>query len=99
MKRPTGSGGAEPDKPSTDGKPLLRYGPGVKMGGMWGALPLAEYIATLPDKPKEGKPFENRVIVTRPQGGVRLMRLYKPTKPHYHTKSDAIIYVLSGKGK
>jgi len=95
--------GAQGPSPTRRGRmadgtePLPRLGPGLKLGGLWGALPVAEYAASLPATSE--KSFEQRTLVTRPQGGVRLMRLYKATPPHYHTKSDAVIYVLAGRGR
>jgi len=75
---------------------IYEYGPGEKLGNMWGNLPVQEYLDTLPKK--SNKAIEDRTIVTMPRGGVRVFRLYKPSAPHYHAKSDAILYVLSGKG-
>jgi mannose-6-phosphate isomerase-like protein (cupin superfamily) len=78
-------------------QPIYKYGPGEKLGNNWGYLPIKEYLNTLPKTSK--KAIEDRTIVNMMNGGARVFRLYKPSSPHYHSKSDAILYVLSGKGK
>ncbi|MCM3005073.1 cupin domain-containing protein [Priestia koreensis] len=77
-------------------QPIYQYGPGEKLGNTWGGLPLQPYLDSLPKTSK--KAVEDRTVVSMPKGGVRVFRLYRPSAPHYHTKSDAILYVLSGKG-
>lgn len=76
---------------------IMNYGPGEKAGNQWGQLKLQEYIDSLPKNSKKG--IEDRTIVGLPGGGARIFRLYKPSAPHYHVKSDAILYVVSGKGE
>jgi mannose-6-phosphate isomerase-like protein (cupin superfamily) len=40
----------------------------------------------------------DRYLTDRPSASARVFRVYKPTPPHYHSKSDEYLYVFSGRG-
>ncbi|HTU24517.1 MAG TPA: cupin domain-containing protein [Pirellulales bacterium] len=37
-------------------------------------------------------------LTNRESASARVFRVYRPTPPHYHAKSDEYLYVLSGRG-
>jgi mannose-6-phosphate isomerase-like protein (cupin superfamily) len=37
-------------------------------------------------------------MTDRPEGSARIFRVYAATPPHYHSKSDEYLYVVSGRG-
>ena len=39
-----------------------------------------------------------RLLIDKPAGSARVVRVYRPTEPHRNTASDEFLYVLSGRG-
>jgi mannose-6-phosphate isomerase-like protein (cupin superfamily) len=40
----------------------------------------------------------DRYLTDKPSASTRVFRVYRPTPPHYHVKSDEYLFVLSGRG-
>lgn len=67
------------------------------MGNQYGVINIDEYVKLLP-KDNDGIIKDIRLI-DRGHAGVRIFRLYDEVPMHYHSKSDAYLYILSGKAE
>jgi mannose-6-phosphate isomerase-like protein (cupin superfamily) len=60
----------------------------------YGIIKLDEFISQLPESSQ--KIIHDKRLLDSENSGVRVLRLYQPVPPHYHEKSDTIIYLLEG---
>ncbi len=61
-----------------------------------GRFDIAAIAASLPDS--ADTLLIDRYLTDRPSASARVFRVYRPTPPHYHSKSDEYLYVFSGRG-
>ncbi len=57
---------------------------------------IAEVAASFPATAKTL--LLDRYLTDTPHASARVFRVYQPTPPHYHAKSDEYLYVFSGRG-
>lgn len=60
----------------------------------FGVIELEQAIADLPLASQ--KIIQDKRLLDSENKGIRVFRLYKPVPPHYHEKSDTILYLLEG---
>lgn len=65
-------------------------------GNQYGIVSIPGMVDTLPETSKNV--IEDQTVLHRPGGGVRVFRLYGAVPQHYHMRSDAILYILKGRG-
>lgn len=69
----------------------------LQEGNKFGAASVADFQKMLPRT--SDKVIEDVTIVRRPGAGVRVFRLYAAVPQHYHSGSDAYLYILSGRAR
>ena len=69
----------------------------MQRGNQYGVISIPGMTATLPATSENV--IEDQTVLERPGGGVRVFRLYDAVPLHYHNDSDAILYVLTGRGR
>jgi len=61
-----------------------------------GRFDLAQLAAGFP--PAADTLLLDHYMTDAPQGSARLFRVYRPTPPHYHARSNEFLYVFRGRG-